>query len=81
MHAIGRGLLTMLAGQYCPGRVESSRCHYECTAVCVNLAIFVWSTNEVCACSEFKSLCCVDKNLFCTHALFMVGDTELNLIT
>ena len=52
-----------------------------CTAVCVNLAIFVWSTNEECACSKFKSLCCVDNFLFCTHALFTFGDSNFARLT
>ena len=54
---------------------------YNCTAVCVNLAIFVWSTNEVCACSKFKCLCCVDEILLCTHALFTVGDSNFARLT
>ena len=51
------------------------------TAVCVNLAMFVWSTNEVCACSKFKSLCCVDEILFRTHAMFMVGNSNYARLT
>ena len=47
----------------------------------MNLAIFVWSTNEECACSKFKSLCCVDNFLFCTHALFTVGDSNFARLT
>ena len=51
------------------------------TAVCVNLAMFVWSTNEVCACSKFKSLCCVDEILFRTHAMFMVSNSNYARLT
>ena len=54
------------------------------TVVCVNLALFVWSTNKMCAiCSKFKSAyaacvpVCVDEILFCTHVLFPVGDSRL----
>ena len=42
------------------------------TAVCVNLAIFVWSTNEVCACSKFKSLCRCGRN-FVSYACVILG--------
>ena len=40
------------------------------------IQLFVWSTNEVCACSKIQILlCCMDDLLF-THALFTVGDSN-----
>ena len=59
--------------------VKIMRMRDRSRAAGVNLAIFVLSTNE--DAQNSNSLCCVDENLFCTHALFTVGDSKFARLT